>query len=225
MKKADICAGIIGIFIGCWVIYTGRSFPADVVMKIGPSFFPDFLAGGLIIFSTTLLIRAVLGHSIGNVEHWHWSDPGVRRGAITLVFAIIFCIIIKPLGFLLTSILFLGLMMIVLDWSKPKAMLWLPITTAAAIAFINYLNYLIVIIKNLSYPNFPGLLTTAISTLAFLLGMACVIAPILLLSKTKWFKPLNNAWMTAAITVGIWLIFEKLLNLDLPQGVLSNVLG
>lgn len=44
MKKADIVGGLIGILIGLYAIWEGTKMPEDLVMKIGPSFFPNILA-------------------------------------------------------------------------------------------------------------------------------------------------------------------------------------
>jgi putative tricarboxylic transport membrane protein len=122
MKTADIFGGIIGIAIGLFVFWQGDKMPADVVMKIGPSFFPDFLAGFLILFSVVLLINALRGKSMGAVEPFRLSDKGVHRGLITLGAAIVFCIAFEPLGFIPTSIIFLVFMMLVLGKKTPLAL-------------------------------------------------------------------------------------------------------
>jgi len=38
-------------------------------------------------------------------------------------------------------------------------------------------------------------------------------------------KPLALALAPLIVTFGVWAIFEKLLHLNLPQGVLASVLG
>ena len=66
MKTADIFGGIIGILIGLFALWEGAKMPTDVVMKIGPSFFPNILAGCLILFSIVLLINATRGSAAQN---------------------------------------------------------------------------------------------------------------------------------------------------------------
>ncbi|MDR0577951.1 MAG: tripartite tricarboxylate transporter TctB family protein [Candidatus Accumulibacter sp.] len=154
MKKADISGGVIGILIGIFAILEGRKMPADVVMGIGPSFFPNFLAGFLVLFSAALLINALRGKSKGTVEPFRLADKGAQRGLITLGASIVYCIAFEPLGFIPTSIVFFVFMALVLGKRRP---------------------------------------------------LTLIAAP-------------------ALITAGIWLVFEKVLNLSLPPGILVDVL-
>lgn len=154
MKKADIIGGLIGILIGLYAIWEGTNMPEDVVMKIGPSFFPTILASLLIIFSLVLIVNALRGKSKGEVTPLKLSDKGVQRGLITLVAAIVFCVALDPIGFIPTAIVFLAFMMWVMGNRKPVLMIVVP--------------------------------------------------------------PL--------ITLTIWLIFEKVLNLSMPAGLLIDIL-
>jgi hypothetical protein len=132
MKKADIVGGLIGILIGLYAIWEGTKMPEDLVMKIGPSFFPNILAGFLILFSAILIVNALRGKSKGEVAPLR----------------------IDPLGFLLTSIIFLTFMMWIMGNRKP---------------------------------------------------IALAIAP-------------------TVITLAVWLVFEKVLNLSMPAGILVDIL-
>lgn len=154
MKKADIIGGLIGILIGLYAIWEGTNMPEDVVMKIGPSFFPTILASLLIIFSLVLIINALRGKSKGEVTPLRLSDKGVQRGLITLFAAIAFCIALDPIGFIPTAIVFLAFMMWVMGNRKPVMMI--------------------------------------------------VVPPM--------------------VTLTIWLIFEKVLNLSMPAGLLIDIL-
>ncbi len=154
MKVADIIGSLIGVLIGVYAIWEGRNMPADRIMKIGPSFFPSILAGLLILFSLVLLVNALRGRSIGTVERARLSDKGVQRGLITLAATLVFCAVVTPLGFMLSSILFLLFMMLLLGNRKP---------------------------------------------------LQLAVAP-----------PL--------ISVAIWVIFEKVLKLSMPAGVLAGIL-
>ena len=152
MKVADITAGLLGVLLGLWVLWRSANMPADLVMKIGPGFFPSILAGGLILFSGALVFKAVRGQFKGQVESRSWSDPGLHRGLITVGAAIAFVAVMEPLGFIPTSIIFLTFMLWVMGQRKP---------------------------------------------------LLIALAPTL-------------------VTVAVWLVFEKLLHLSMPPGVLDG---
>jgi len=154
MKNADIVGGLVGTLIGVYAIWEGTNMPTDYIMKVGPSFFPNILAGLLIIFSVASIIFALKGKSKGTVEPIRLSDKGTQRGLITLLATIIFCAVLDPLGFIPTSIIFLVFMMLLMGNRKPWQLL---------------------------------------------------VAP-----------PL--------VTLSIWLVFEKILNLSMPPGILIDIL-
>ena len=79
----------------------------------------------------------------------------MQRGLITLAATLAYCILLKPLGFIPTSLAFMVFMMVTLGRRKP---------------------------------------------------MALIAAP----------------WV---VTLSIWVVFEKILHLDLPPGVLAALLG
>ena len=133
MKVADIVGGLIGILVGAFALWEGTKMPTDVVMKIGPSFFPSILGGMLILFSTVLLVKALRGKSKGNVEAYRFSDKGVQRGLITLIAGIAFCVALDPLGFIPTSIIFLSFMMFVMGKRNPWLLAATPTLITAAI--------------------------------------------------------------------------------------------
>lgn len=155
MKQADLGAGGIGVLIGGYAIWEAQRMPEDLIMKIGPGFFPTILASLLVLFSLVLMVNALRGKSKGTAEAFRWSDPGLRRGLTMVVAAFVFCVLLKPLGFIPTAITFLMVMMWVFGNRKPRALL---------------------------------------------------LAPLI-------------------VTGSVWLIFEKLLHLNLPQGVLAAILG
>ncbi len=133
MKTADLVGGALGILIGLFVFWQSAIMPTDVVMKIGPGFFPRMLACGLIFFSGVLLVNALRGRSKGTLEPQKLSDKGVQRGLIMLVAAVVFGVVMEPLGFVLTSVIFLTLMLVVLGTRKPAIILCIPALITASI--------------------------------------------------------------------------------------------
>lgn len=59
LKTADIISAIIGLLLSAYVWIASASFPQDVVMKIGPDFFPRIIAVAMAIASLFLLVQAL----------------------------------------------------------------------------------------------------------------------------------------------------------------------
>lgn len=115
LKKPDIISGLIGILFGVYILVTAARFPQDVVMGIGPAFFPMMLALALIFFSCLLICFAFLGKSKGTVEKFNFKDPGKQRAIIALIVTIIYSLLLNVLGFIVTTILYLFGLMFLLE--------------------------------------------------------------------------------------------------------------
>jgi putative tricarboxylic transport membrane protein len=155
MKVADLIGGTVGASLGLFALWTAWHMPADVVMKIGPGFFPGILSGLLVLFSCVLLVRTLRGPEQPASEAPATTGEGQVRGLLTLVATVAFVAVLEPLGFIPSAIVFLTLMMLVMGQRKP-----LPV----------------------------------------------LLAPTL-------------------VTVGVWLVFEKLLHLSMPPGILEGLLS
>ena len=104
MKTADLIGGGLGIALGGYVLYEGSKMPADLIMKIGPSYFPNVLAVGLIIFSLILIVYALLGRTKGISEAISFKDKGIQRALISLLAIVAYAVLLIPLGFPISSV-------------------------------------------------------------------------------------------------------------------------
>jgi len=108
MRVSDTAIGLfLGAFGGAVILYT-RTFPAQPDGHPGPEFFPNVLAGLLIIAAITLFIQGVR-----KGERLSLFDPGELKGmglmnVILVLGAIVFYIYLSDfLGFLVTSFILL----------------------------------------------------------------------------------------------------------------------
>jgi len=129
-------SGMIGIVIGAYVLITCRSYPEDFVMKIGPAFFPEMLAAGLILFSAVLVLQAMLGKSIGDVQHLSIRDKGAQRILLALAGMIVYCAVLKPVGFIIATIPWIMFYMYLLGNRKKLQYLWVPIAITLAVYLV-----------------------------------------------------------------------------------------
>ncbi|MFZ5966061.1 MAG: tripartite tricarboxylate transporter TctB family protein [Bacillota bacterium] len=114
MKRADIISGIIGVLISAYVFYESSKFPEDIVMIIGPSYFPRILATALLLVSGILIIHAYLGKSKKINGSFDIKNPGIQRAGIALLVTMIYCMVLNTLGFIISSTLYLFFLMVLL---------------------------------------------------------------------------------------------------------------
>jgi len=136
VKLADIISGIVGILIGAYIIFQCRSFPEDFVMKIGPAFFPEILAGGLIVFSALLIVQALLGKSVGEVQKLNLRDKGIKRILLAVAGMVVYCALLKPVGFIIATIPFIMFYMFLLGSRKTAHYLWVPVAITLAVYLV-----------------------------------------------------------------------------------------
>ena len=133
MKIADFIGGAAGVALGCYVIFESRNMPEDHIMKIGPGYFPELLAMGLIVFSCILLVYAFLGKSKGVAEPIRFRDRGVRRALISLLAIIAYTALFKTLGFPLCTMLLVGGVMALLGKRDPKILIGISLAVTAGV--------------------------------------------------------------------------------------------
>lgn len=119
MKTADLIGGGSGIALGSYILYEGSKMPADLIMKIGPSYFPNVLAVGLIFFSFILIVYALLGRSKGESEAISLKDKGVQRALVSLVAIVAYAVLFNPLGYPIVTVLLVSGVMILLGKRGP----------------------------------------------------------------------------------------------------------
>ena len=119
MKTADLIGGGSGIALGSYILYEGSKMPADLIMKIGPSYFPNVLAVGLIFFSLILIVYALLGRSKGESEAISLKDKGIQRALVSLVAIVAYAVLLNPLGYPIVTVLLVSGVMILLGKRRP----------------------------------------------------------------------------------------------------------
>ena len=129
MKTADLIGGGSGIALGSYILYEGSKMPADLIMKIGPSFFPDVLAVGLIFFSLILIVYALLGRSKGESEAISLKDKGVQRALVSLVAIVAYAVLLNPLGYPIVTVLLVSGVMILLGKRGPTQIVCVSLAT------------------------------------------------------------------------------------------------
>lgn len=139
MNRANFVSGAIGVAVGGGALAGASEFPPDVVMNVGPAFFPSMLAGMLVLASAILMVGAALEPAAAAEARaplrWSFEDGRVRA-AVTVAAVAGFTLVLGPLGFIPTSVLFLAGMMAMLGMRRPLPLLAVSVGVTAAIWLI-----------------------------------------------------------------------------------------
>lgn len=136
MKKADIIAGLLGLSLSFYIIIQSGKFPEDNVLLLGPSFFPRILAVLMLVMSTTLIITALLGKSARTAEKLDIRDPGIQRSIITLAATVIYLLLLKPVGFIVDTIVYLIFLMYLLKLRNYLQMVLVAVGVSVAVYYV-----------------------------------------------------------------------------------------
>jgi putative tricarboxylic transport membrane protein len=145
LRPADIAAGCLIALLGLFILYASSSIRVGVERALSPRTFP-FTIGFLIFFSGVGL--AVKSWRFrGEDLKIHWPDrEGVRINIGSLIILAIYIVLMKPLGFPLSTFLYVTCSIWFLKPSK-----WVTaIVTGLIFGFISY--YVFIHLLKLSFP-------------------------------------------------------------------------
>lgn len=108
-KYRDYLSSIFFIAISLFMIYLARMLPKSKVMSIGPDFMPTVIGVTTLILAVLLLILTVMRTkeretALAKAEP---EDFDYRRMLYSLVLILIYVFIMQPVGFILSTIIYL----------------------------------------------------------------------------------------------------------------------
>ncbi len=133
MKLGDLPLGLLAGLFGLAVILEAARFPVMAGMAYGPEFFPTIIGAGFCLCGLFLISGDLRARLIGQrpglftLEPALHSGRAVLRGFAALLSVILFVLLVKPLGFLLT------LMLLMLFLLRSLAAGWLVSIVLAAV--------------------------------------------------------------------------------------------
>jgi len=135
MRHRDLYTGIGFLAFAIAVGVQASRYPFGSLRRVGPGFFPLVLALLLGVLSLTLFLKAMHRKETNGIE-WPGRDAGV---ALALVVAAIFAysLLLKPLGFLLTTLLFC---FVVYRFSDPRGK-FRPFIASVVATFLSFLFF------------------------------------------------------------------------------------
>jgi len=145
MKKANCILGVLGIGLGIYIFAEASTFPANMsATDPGAAYFPKMLAILLIALCLGLIVSSLLEKSKGEKldippQAWHLI---IAFGGL-----LVYCLLFKPLGFILDTLWFVFGMQYLL---KERNWIKMAIVSVATTAIIY------VVFSMLLYVNLPA---------------------------------------------------------------------
>ena len=144
MKKANIVCGLVGMAFSAAAFIKTLSFRQFKNVPVGPEFFPRYLAAGLFVCSTILLIQAIMANPKKDKKAPTISplDKGMQRLFIGIAIIVVYALCWEPVGFLIATPLAMAGMMLLLGYRKYLMMVIFSLGTTIVVfgAFRIFLN-------------------------------------------------------------------------------------
>lgn len=136
MKKANIMVGFLGILLGGYVVYTSAGFPENLsAVDPGSAYFPTLMGFFMIALCLTLIVLSLMGKG-ADINEVLQITPGIKRTGLGVMLFAAYCMFFRPLGFILDTILFCFICMLLLQNRKYIQMLIVSIITSVLIYFV-----------------------------------------------------------------------------------------
>lgn len=137
MKKMNCIYASVLIAIGVFAnVYARRYAINDKNIQLGPEFFPVLLSYCLIAVALALLLTAIFGKE--QQEAVNLTAQNVIHVLIIIGAFIAYYLLLKPLGFILSSALLVALSMYLLGCKKPVLIIIYSILMPAAVFALFY---------------------------------------------------------------------------------------
>lgn len=115
-KYGDIVVSVFFMALSAVMIYAATLLPKSKVMEIGPDFMPTVVGIATLILSTALLLISLknLKARVAEVDANPPADVDYKRMLLSLILILVYVFALKPVGFILTTLVYLPIQMYVL---------------------------------------------------------------------------------------------------------------
>lgn len=121
-KFGDLIVSAFYTVLSVVMIIMARALPKSKVMAIGPDFMPTVVGIISLLLSVILMVQAIgkLRSNKGVSEEKEKDESDYKRVLESLILAIAYVNVLKPVGFLISTFVYLTLQMIVLAPSEKR---------------------------------------------------------------------------------------------------------
>ncbi|EAQ67742.1 hypothetical protein MED121_17484 [Marinomonas sp. MED121] len=133
-RRIDTGVGLGLAVLSSVIYFFAGQYTAFGVNTYGPNFFPQLLAVLLFICSGCLVFNALRGNSKAELEGFH--KGGLIKVGVTLAIAVLYLFAMQLLGFVISSMMFLYLIMFALGKKQHWRIALISISVTAVVWFI-----------------------------------------------------------------------------------------
>lgn len=121
-KYGDLVVSIFFMAISAVMIYAAKLLPKSKVMDIGPDFMPIVIGIITFILATVLLVLSLknMKQKIADAEASPAENCDYVRMILSTILILIYVFTLKPIGFLITTMVYLPLQMYVMGNSEQR---------------------------------------------------------------------------------------------------------
>jgi putative tricarboxylic transport membrane protein len=125
MKKWNIITAILLVFMIGGIFYATKDYPKVIEGALGPGEWPRFLAILMAIFTLLLLIGTFIQkpNGVKKKDPIQFDSGGVKRVFVIIGTLLLFVFMLQILGFLISSFIFIVLVMLVMGERRVKWLL------------------------------------------------------------------------------------------------------
>lgn len=215
-KNAQLWGGLFWLAIAAYITWAGRDLGLGKLSEPGSGFALFWIGLNMVALSLSVIVHSVLKGSETLASYWE----GTRwpKVLLVVVLLLVFGFYFEPLGFVICAI---GLLLVLmrdvdpLDWRVLPSVLLLVL--ALAIDYAQHVPGLTGWVKQLPQAPF-GLGTMHLIVLA----VAMLLTNLRHGDAVRWPTALA---VTFGSTLGVWYVLTKLLKIQMPNGVLTPLLG
>lgn len=116
-KFGDIVVGIFFAVVGAAMIILAKALPKSKVMEIGPDFMPTVIGTVILVLALALLFLSVKNFKmhVKELEASNYKDTSdYKRVILSILLVLVYVLTMKPIGFIITTLVYLFLQMYVL---------------------------------------------------------------------------------------------------------------
>lgn len=139
LNKVNVIMGAVVAGIGAYFVWAGRALPSPVTASTPPGLFPQIVGGLLVLLGIILTVRELLRYRRGASQPQEVVIQNARPLLIAMALTLAYPFLMKPVGFVVMTFLYLAVMFYNLEPVLQK--LWIKLLVSAVFTALLYVVF------------------------------------------------------------------------------------